>query len=160
MISNRELRSLGLLPAGKTGYKRKQVPSPWSESKRVHMDRPSIFDEFSLKVNDVLQCPDHKVILNALRDLAEGKRATLLGGTVVQPLSGIGQQARGNESEGNYRETMSALLSWGIRSFPVQPSLSSNHLWTSMAILDGPKGYNQLLVRSTSRPRTSTDCCY
>jgi hypothetical protein len=110
------------------------------------MDHPNIFEEFSVKVNDVLRCPDHQIIFNALRDLAEGKRATLLGEIVVQPLSGIGQQARGNGSEGDYRKTMSALLNWGIRSFPIQPSFSSYHLWNSMAILDGPRGYNQLLV--------------
>ncbi|KAL1970737.1 hypothetical protein VTN77DRAFT_2571 [Rasamsonia byssochlamydoides] len=109
------------------------------------MDHSDTLEEFSLKVHEVLKCPDHGVILHALRDLAEGKRATLLEGTVVEPLSGLGQQVRGNDPEGNYRKAMTALLSWGVRSFPVQPSHTRPNLWTSMAILDGPKGYNQRL---------------
>jgi hypothetical protein len=120
MISNPELRSLGLLLPRGAGHKRKQPPYPQlGESKKAHMDRPNIFEELSFELSEVLQCIDHRVILDAIRALAEGKRATLLEGIMLQLLSGVGHRFRGDGSEGKYREMMSALLiciSWGLRS--------------------------------------------
>jgi len=99
-----------------------------------------IFVDFSAKIRRVLECPDRDVVLDALRDLAEGRAAS---GIVVDSLSGLGQQTSGNVSNSNYREAMTTLLTWGMRSFLIQPSLNAKHLWTSMTILDGPKGYAQ-----------------
>ena len=69
MISNRELRSLGLLP-----QKRKLLVKPElsdSRTKKVRMDVPNVFDEFISTVNKVLRSyRDHDKILNALRRLA------------------------------------------------------------------------------------------
>jgi hypothetical protein len=101
-----------------------------------------IFADFSAKVRRVLECPDRDVVLCALRDLAEG-RAASMPGIVVDSLSGLGQQTSGNVSNSNYQETMTTLLIWGMRNFLIQPSRNARHLWTSMTILDGPRGYAQ-----------------
>jgi hypothetical protein len=101
-----------------------------------------IFVEFSAKIQCVLECPDRDVVLCALRDLAEG-RAASVSGIVVDSLSGLSQQTSGNVSNSNYQEAMTKLLIWGIRNFLIQPSLNAKHLWTSMTILDGPRGYAQ-----------------
>ena len=101
-----------------------------------------IFVEFSAKIQRVLECPDRDVVLCALRDLAEGKTASI-SGTVIDPLSGLGQQISTNVSNSDYQEAMIKLLTWGMRSFLTQPSLNAKHLWTSMTILDGPNGYAQ-----------------
>jgi hypothetical protein len=79
--------------------------------------------------------------------LAEGRTA-YISGTVVDSLSGLGQQTSGNISYGNvsysnYREAMTLLLTWGMRNFLILPSLNAEHLWESMSILDGPRGYDQ-----------------
>ena len=155
MISDRELRSLGIKATGKS--KRKRNPSferSGKERKNIlrtntsDLSEPAmnqssdIFVEFSAKIRRVLECPDRDIVLYALRDLAEGRAASILG-IVVDSLSGLGQQTSGNVSNSNYRETMTTLLTWGMRSFLTQPSLNAKHLWTSMAILDGPKGYAQ-----------------
>jgi hypothetical protein len=101
-----------------------------------------IFVDFSAKIRRVLECPHRDVVLGALRDLAEG-RAASMSGTVVDSLSGLGQQISGNAWNSDYQEAMTKLLTWGLRSFPIQPSPNAKHLWTSMSILDGPKGYAQ-----------------
>jgi hypothetical protein len=101
-----------------------------------------IFVEFSAKIRRVLECPERDVVLSALRDLAEG-RATSIAGTVVDSLSGLGQQTSGNISNSNYREVMTTLLTWGMRNYLIEPSINAMDLWTSMSILDSPKGYNQ-----------------
>jgi hypothetical protein len=107
------------------------------------MNQPSdIFVEFSAKIRRVLECPDRDVVLRALRDLAEGRAASMLG-TVVDSLSGLGQQASGSVSNSDYREAMTTLLTWGMRNYIIEPSMSAMDLWTSMSILDGPKGYAQ-----------------
>jgi hypothetical protein len=127
------------------------------------MDAPAdIFEEFHSTVNEVLRlCTDHEVILNALKDLAEGKRAALSDGITIQPLRGLGSQSRATTPEKKFEKTMSVLLSWGIRTFPVQPSQLVDDLWVSMTIFDGPKGYNQRLAEQlTPRSRTLTDHCY
>ena len=100
------------------------------------------FVDFSAKIQRVLKCPDRDVVLSSLRDLAEG-RAASISGIVVDSLSGLGQQNSGNISNRNYQETMTSLLIWGMHSFLIQPSRNAKHLWTSMTILDGPKGYAQ-----------------
>jgi hypothetical protein len=101
-----------------------------------------IFVEFSAKIQRVLECPDRDIVLHALRDLAEG-RAASVSGIVIDSLSGLGQQTLGNVSNGDYQEAMTKLLTWGLRRFPIQPSPNAKHLWTSMSILDGLKGYAQ-----------------
>ena len=110
---------------------------------KMKMDHSNIFEEFNLKLHEVLECPEHGLVLHAFRDLAEGRRANLLEGNVIEPLSGLGQQqARGDDPGGYYRSAMAKMLSWGIHSFPFHPSSMKPSLWTSMALLDGPKGYN------------------
>jgi hypothetical protein len=155
MISDRELRSLGIKATGKS--KRKWKPSfERSDERRKNILRTKasdlsapamnqssdIFAEFSAKILRVLDCPDPDVVLRALRDLAEGRAASMLG-TVVDSLSGLGQQTFRNISNSDYREAMTTLLTWGMRNFPIQPSHNAMHLWTSMTILDGPRGYAQ-----------------
>jgi hypothetical protein len=155
MISHRELHSLGIRTNG-TSKRKRNRPSEKSNKRRNKIPRinasdlsapamnPSsdIFVEFSAKIRLVLECPDRDVILHALRDLAEGRAASMLG-TVVDPLSGLGQQTSGNVSNSNYREAMTTLLTWGVRNYLVEPSINAIDLWTSMSILDGPKGYAQ-----------------
>ena len=104
-----------------------------------------IFVEFSAKIRRVLECPDRDVVLRAMRDLAEGREASALG-PVIYPLSGLGQQKSENVLNSDYMEAMTSLLIWGIRNFLIQPSQDGAHLWTSMSILDGPKGYGQKYV--------------
>jgi hypothetical protein len=155
MISDRELRSLGIRATGKS--KRKRNPSFETSGKRRKnilrtnasdlsapaMNQSSdIFVEFSAKIRRVLECPDPEVVLRALRDLAEGRAASMLG-TVVDSLSGLGQQTFRNVSNSDYREAMTTLLTWGMRNFLIQPSGNAMPLWTSMSMLDGPKGYAQ-----------------
>jgi hypothetical protein len=151
IISNREHKSLGLPVLGNLGQKRKQgisldKPAP----KKVHMDSQAIFEEFSLKVNQVLQCPDRRVVLQALRDLAEGKEAILPNDAVLEPLSGLRQNL--SKDDGVYKQTMAKLLTWGLRSFPIQlsrePPLSDRSsdvcsFYDSMALIDGFTGYAQ-----------------
>src|SRR5271155_5428798 len=151
MISDHELRSLGIRTTGTSKRKRNRSPSKKRKILRTNasvlsapaMNQSSdIFVDFSAKIRRVLQCPDRDIVLDALRDLAEG-RAASISGIVVDSLSGLGQQTSGNVSNSNYRETMTTLLTWGMRSFLTQPSLNAKRLWISMAILDGPEGYAQ-----------------
>jgi hypothetical protein len=106
------------------------------------MDQCDDFVQFAAKVQQVLQYPDRKTVLQMLRNLAEGKEV-LISGAVINPLSGLGQEAPGDIPNSDYRETMAKLLTWGLRRFPVLPSVNGMHLWASMSILDGPEGYNQ-----------------
>jgi hypothetical protein len=151
MISDYELRSLGIKTTGTSKRKWNCSPSKKRKILRTNasalsapaMNQSSdIFVDFSAKIQRVLECPDRDIVLYALRDLAEGRAASILG-IVVDSLSGLGQQTSGNVSNSNYRETMTTLLTWGMRSFLTQPSLNAKRLWTSMSILDGPKGYAQ-----------------
>jgi hypothetical protein len=130
-----------------------QAPPPAKKGKILRTNAPDLstpamdqssdpFVEFSAKIQRVLECPDRDVVLSALRDLAEGRVASI-SGIVVDSLSGLGQQKSGNVSNRNYREAMTTLLIWGIHNFLIQPSRNAEHLWTSMTILDGPKGYAQ-----------------
>ena len=151
MISQRELRSLGISTTATSKRKRnrssikkrKTLRTNASDLSAPAMSQSSdVFVEFSAKIQRVLECPDRSVVLQALRDLAEGRAASILG-IVVDPLSGLGQQTSGNVSNSDYQEAMTKLLTWGMRSFLTQPSLNAKHLWTSMSILDGPEGYAQ-----------------
>jgi hypothetical protein len=49
-----------------------------------------IFVDFSAKIRRVLECPDRDIVLCALRDLADGKAASI-SGIVIDSLSGLGQ---------------------------------------------------------------------
>ena len=151
MISNRELRSLGIRTTGTSKRKRNRSSSKKRKILLInasYLSAPAmnqstdIFVDFSAKIRRVLECRDRDIVLDALRDLAEG-RAASISGIVVDSLSGLGQQTSGNVSNSNYRETMITLLTWGMRSFLTLPSLNAEHLWTSMTILDGPNGYAQ-----------------
>ena len=105
------------------------------------MNQPSdIFVEFSAKIRRVLECPDRDVVLRALRDLAEGKEASI-SETMVDSLSGLGQPTSGNVSNSDYQKAMTTLLTWGMRNYLIEPSINVMDLWTSMSILDGPRGY-------------------
>ncbi|KAN0080989.1 hypothetical protein V8E54_004193 [Elaphomyces granulatus] len=105
------------------------------------MDVPNIFDEFNSTIHKVLRgYQDHDTILHTLRCLAEGKES------LIGHLPGIGNQPCATTPDDKYAQAMSVLLSWAIRTFPVQPSETLDHLWTTMAIIDGPKGYNQRLI--------------
>ena len=148
MISNRELRSLGILPP-----KRKQPARLSDRAKKARMDVPNIFDEFNSTIYKVLRgYQDHDTILHTLRCLAEGKES------LIGHLPGIGNQPCATTPDGKYAQVMSVLLSWAIRTFPVQPSETLDHLWMTMAIIDGPKGYNQRLAEQlTPRSRTLTN---
>jgi hypothetical protein len=148
MISTRELRSLGIETTGTSKRKRNRSSSKKSKILRTNLSVPAmnqssdIFVDFSAKIRRILDCPDRDVVLCALRDLAEGKAASI-SGTVVDSLSGLRQQISGNVSYSNYREAMTMLLTWGIRNYLIEPSINAEDLWTLMSILDGPRGYNQ-----------------
>jgi hypothetical protein len=151
MVSDRELRSLGIRTTGTPKRKRNRSSSKKREILRTNasdlsapaMSQSSdIFVDFSAKIRRVLEHPDRDVVLRALRDLAEGKEASI-SETMVDSLSGLGQPTSGNVSNRDYRKTMITLLIWGMRNFLIQPSYNAEHLWTSMSILDGPRGYAQ-----------------
>jgi hypothetical protein len=56
------------------------ITSAW---KVVKMDQEPIYEDFSLKVDEILKCAGHQLVLNAARDLAGGKMANLPDGTVL-----------------------------------------------------------------------------
>ena len=95
MISDHELRSLGIRTTGTSKRKRNRSPSKKRKILRTNasdlsapaMNQSSdIFVDFSAKIRRVLQCPDRDIVLDALRDLAEGRAAS---GIVVDSLSGL-----------------------------------------------------------------------
>jgi hypothetical protein len=103
------------------------------------------FVKFAVKIRQVLECPDREVVLGALRDqLALGK-AVSVSSALVDSLSGLGQESR-DVVNTDYQETMMTLLVWGLRRFPVSPSLNAKDLWIAMSIFDGPSGFNQKSV--------------
>jgi hypothetical protein len=112
-----------------------------------------IFVDFSTKIRRVLDDPDRDVVLRALRNLAKGKAASI-SGIVVDSLSGLGHQTSGNVSNSDYLEVMTRLLTWGMRNYLIEPSINATDLWTSMSILDGPKGYNQRQVNYGTKSST------
>jgi hypothetical protein len=151
MISDRELRSLGVGTTRTSKRKRNRSSNKKRKILRTNasdLSAPAMnqstdnFVDFSAKIRLVLECPDRDIVLNALRDLAEG-RAASISGTVVHSLLGLGQQTSANVSNSNYQEAMATLLTWGMSNFRIGPSLNAQHLWTSMTILDGPMGYAQ-----------------
>ncbi|KAJ5962655.1 hypothetical protein N7501_007596 [Penicillium viridicatum] len=108
------------------------------------MDEPAFLREFAERVEEILRSPDSQDILNAVRALAEGMEARLQDSTTVEQLPGLSSYPPGLDPHPSYTQTMTTLLKWGVRTFHDRPSTPS--LWTSMAILDGPKGYNQRLI--------------
>lgn len=120
------------------------------------MDQPNIFREFSEKIQTILASPDPQVILDALRSLAEGRTAKLQDGTEIDALSGLQNQPQGQNPRESYTQTMTALLRWAIKRFPnlsrlrvkrlPDESVEEPNLWETIALLDGPKGYNQRYV--------------
>ncbi|QKX58014.1 uncharacterized protein TRUGW13939_05134 [Talaromyces rugulosus] len=99
------------------------------------MDQPNVFREFSKKVKTVLTSPDPQVILDALRALAEGKEANLQDGRVIEPLGPWESSP----------ETFPNQLRWGRKRLRSE-SANEPNLWETLALFDGPEGYNQSLV--------------
>jgi hypothetical protein len=123
--------------------KRRRLCSPRSlPSKKVKMDDNKLVRDLE-KIQSILKCEDPQAILHILRDIAEGRAATQPDGTMIEPLSGLRIH---HEPHGLYKQTMISLLRWGVRTFPSQPTRVQPSLWTTMVILDGPKGYNQRYV--------------
>ncbi|KAJ9313595.1 hypothetical protein DTO271D3_6099 [Paecilomyces variotii] len=110
------------------------------------MDHPRLFREFAEKVQAICATTDPQDILNALRELAEGRAAKLQDGTQVEALSGLGNQAGDQNPHESYTQTMAALLRWGVNTFPNHPLHEEPNLWETMALFDGPRGYNQRLI--------------
>ncbi|KAI3296571.1 hypothetical protein DTO002I6_3335 [Penicillium roqueforti] len=112
------------------------------------MTTPTVFREFAEKIRTILSSRTPETVLMAIRALAEGSAATLDDGTIVLPLSDLCPHPEPIDSISLllYQETMTSLLRWGLQVFPQQPTYREPNLWRSMAILDGPRGYNQRLV--------------
>ncbi|OJJ42891.1 hypothetical protein ASPZODRAFT_28750 [Penicilliopsis zonata CBS 506.65] len=112
------------------------------------MNEQPVFRELADKVNAILGSPEPETVLKAIRALAEGDAAELDDGTTIEPLSDLRPQPVDPTSQLLYQQTMAALLRWGLRAFPQQPTRQEPSLWESMAILDGARGYNQQLVNT------------
>ena len=105
------------------------------------------YRDFCNKIHQLLALSDSEKVLNGLVDLVKGKQISIPDGTVISPLQGLGE--RPEPSDDSYQKTMMALLSWGIRSFPVEPCGTSpvRRLWSAMVDLDGSKGYDRNVLR-------------
>ncbi|CRG85502.1 hypothetical protein PISL3812_02556 [Talaromyces islandicus] len=105
------------------------------------MGQPTIFREFSEKVQAILASPDPQTILDALRALAEGRPAKLRDGTEIGALQGLGDGVQRQDPTGSYTQAITALLLWALKKFPNQSRWTDEpDLWETMALLDGPKG--------------------
>jgi hypothetical protein len=97
---------------------------------------PDIFGDFARIIDQVLDAVgDPKLIVQALRNLAEGKPAFLNTGARMEPLSGLGSTPQADTTN-RYQETMRKLLQWGIRNFPLNPvdSVGVRSLWFTMSV--------------------------
>ena len=105
------------------------------------------YRDFCNKIHQLLALSDSEKVLNGLVDLVKGKQISIPDGTVISPLQGLGE--RPEPSDDSYQKTMMALLSWGIRSFPVEPCGTSpvRRLWSAMVDLDGSKSYDRNVLR-------------
>lgn len=112
------------------------------------MEPSRVLEDFLNKVQTVLQLSDVPLILLALRKLAEGKEAFLNDGqTDIQPLQGLGSQTSHPHQE-YYIRAVEYLLAWFVRQLQFCEAPERDSLWNTLAILDGPNGYNQRYVRS------------
>lgn len=108
--------------------------------------------DFYNKIHQLLALSDSEKVLNGLVDLVEGKQITIPDGTIILPLQRLGQ--RPEPSDDSYQKTMMALLSWGIRCFPVEPCGTSpvRRLWSAMVDLDDSKGYDRNVLCRDENP--------
>lgn len=101
-----------------------------------------VLQDFHDKVHQILRFSDPQVVISGLVSLADGDKATVPGG-IIEPLSGLGEKNLMPSDNKPYRIAMRELLEWGLRHFPIQPDSSGVRLWSTMAIFDGDRGYNQ-----------------
>lgn len=101
-----------------------------------------VFQGFYAKVHQILGFSEPQVVIPALVSLADGDRATVPG-AIIEPLSGLGEQNPMPSDNEPYRAAMRELLEWGLRHFPIRTRSRGVRLWSTMAIFDGHRGYNQ-----------------
>jgi hypothetical protein len=103
---------------------------------------PDIFDDFAQAIDRVLAASDDpEVVIQALNELGAGSKVVIQE-TEIESLSGLGSEPQTRVSVA-YRDAMLKLLMWGIRMFPLNPSVAGLPLWKAMYRLDGRRGYNQ-----------------
>ena len=110
------------------------------------MESSGALEDFWRKVQIVLGIPDIPRILLSLRELAEGREVILNDGqTTIQPLRGLGSQTPYSDQEDHdyYVKALSSLLTWFVCQLQFRETRDHDSLWGTLAILDGPNGYNQ-----------------
>ena len=45
--------------------------------------------------------------------------------------------------DGDYKDAMKAILTWGMKVFVDDPERTGGHLWVTLRLLNSPSGYNQ-----------------
>lgn len=107
------------------------------------MEASVVLEDFWLKTQTVLALRDITQILFVLRELADGKEVVLHDShTTIQPLQGLGSQIQYPHQE-YYVRAFESLLKWSVRRLQFCESRDRDRLWMTLAILDGPYGYNQ-----------------
>lgn len=117
-----------------------------SKTQDSPMESPGALEDFWRKVQTVLGFSDIPRILLSLRELAEGKEVILNDGqTTIQPLQGLGSQTSypDQEYQDYYVKAVSSLLTWSVCQLQFREARDHDNLWGTLAILDGPNGYNQ-----------------
>ena len=110
------------------------------------MESPGVLEDFWNKVQTVLQLSDVPLILLALKELAEGKEVILNDGqTNIQPLQGLGSRTSYPDQE-YYARAVECLLVWFVYHLQFHEAHYRDNFWGTLAILDGPNGYNQRYV--------------
>lgn len=110
------------------------------------MESPGVLEDFWNKVQTVLQLSDVSLILFALWELAEGKEVLLNDDqTNIQPLQRLGSQTSYPDQR-NYIRTIECLLAWFVHHLQFHEAHDRDNFWGTLAILDGPNGYNQRYV--------------
>ena len=121
----------------------KSHKTPSDEGRETRMEASEVLEDFWLKTQTVLALGDITQILFALRELANGKEVVLRDShTTIQPLQGLGSQIRYPNQE-YYVRAFESLLEWSVRRLQFCESRDRDSLWMTLAILDGPYGYNQ-----------------
>lgn len=106
------------------------------------MESSAVLEDFWRKVQTVLEVFDIPRVLVSLRELAEGKEVMLNDQTTIQSLQGLGRQTSFPNQE-YYVKALSSLLTWFVCHVQFREAHDHDNLWGTMAILDGPNGYNQ-----------------
>jgi hypothetical protein len=91
----------------------------------------TIYKEFKNTVTRILDFENTAEALLGLRALAGRDEGGQGGGG-----SGVG-------IDGDYIDAMKAILTWGMKVFVDDPERTGGHLWVTLRLLDGPRGYNQ-----------------